>query len=105
MGGERAGQLVSLDTAWEVSDDVVVRDLDGEAVLLNLASGIYFGLDPVATRVWQLIDEHGNLASVLAAMREEFDAPADVLERDVLRLASELAAKGLVVARDGRAGS
>ncbi len=105
MGGERAGQPISLDTAWAVSDDVVVRDLDGETVLLNLASGIYFGLDAVGTRVWRLIDEHGTLARVLAALREEFDAPADVLERDVLRLASELAAKGLVVARDERAGS
>ncbi len=90
---------VSLQSSFAVSEDVIVRELDGEAVLLNLSSGIYFGLDRVGTRVWQLIAEHGELARVLAIMRDEYDAPADVLEADLLRLASELSAKGLVVER------
>jgi len=40
-----------------IPDDVLFRELDGEAVLLNLKTGIYFGLNPVATRMWQLIVE------------------------------------------------
>ena len=94
---------VSLQTSFRVSDDVVFRELDGEAVLLNLASGIYFGLDAVGTRVWQLIEQHGRLDTVLERMCEEYDAPADVLQRDLLRIASELAQKGLVVSGDAAA--
>jgi len=88
---------VSLQTAVRASDDVVVRELDGEAVLLNLASGMYFGLDSVGTRVWQLIERHRSLSAIVAAMCEEFDAPAATIEHDVLRLVSELVEKGLVV--------
>jgi hypothetical protein len=80
------------------SDDVVMRELDGEAVLLNLASGMYFGLDSVGTRIWQLIDQHHSLSAVVKAMCEEFDAPPDTIERDVLRLVTELVEKGIVVA-------
>lgn len=86
----------SLHTALRVSDDVVFRELDGEAVILNLGSGIYFGLDPVGTRMWQLIEQHGRLDAVLADLRDEYDAPADTLARDLLQLASELMVKGLL---------
>ena len=88
---------VSLQTAVRASDDVVVRELDGEAVLLNLASGMYFGLDSVGTRMWQLIERHRSLSAIVAAMCDEFDAPAATIEQDVLRLITELVEKGLVV--------
>jgi hypothetical protein len=91
---------VSLDTALRVADDVVFRDVDGEVVIFNLGSGIYFGLDEVGARFWRLIDERRTLSSVLGALREEFDAQDDVLERDLLHLAGALLAKGLVVAVD-----
>ncbi|HEY3043323.1 MAG TPA: PqqD family protein [Vicinamibacterales bacterium] len=88
---------VSLQSSLKVSEEVVFRELDGEGVILNLASGIYFGLDQTGMRMWQLIDQHGQLTAVLAALCEEFDAPRDTMERDLLNLASELSEKGLLV--------
>ena len=90
---------LTLTSSLRVGEDVVFRELDGEAVILNLASGVYFGLDEVGTRIWQLIEQHGGLGDVLADLREEYDAAPEVLERDLVDLASQLAAKGLVVAR------
>jgi hypothetical protein len=89
--------MVSLDDRVAIHEDAVFRDLDGEAVILQLEAGLYFGLDPVGTRLWQLIEMHGQLRPVLAAAVEEFDVPADVLERDLLELVSSLAEKKLVV--------
>jgi len=77
------------------SEDAVFRELEGETVLLNLESGTYFGLNAVGTRIWSLIQDKGSLETVLAALRGEYDAPTEVLERDLLRLAAELCAKGL----------
>jgi hypothetical protein len=90
-------EAISLQSSLKVSDEVVFRELDGEAVLLNLASGMYFGLDETGTRIWQLIDRHGELAAVLAALCDEFDAPPDAMARDLLNLALELSEKGLLV--------
>jgi hypothetical protein len=87
---------VSLDASVHVGEDVVFRELDGEAVILNLQSGVYFGLDAVGTRIWQLCGQHGSLRSVWQAMRDEFDAPAEDLEADLLTFIDELAAKGLL---------
>jgi len=87
---------VSLDASVRVAEDVVFRELDGEAVILNLQSGVYFGLDAVGTRVWQLCQERGSIRSVCQAMQNEFDVSADTLQADLLSLLDELSAKGLV---------
>lgn len=78
-----------------VSPDVVYREIEGEAVLLDLESGTYFGLNAVGTRIWSLIQERDSLRAVLDAITAEYDAMPEVLERDLLRLAAELCAKGL----------
>ena len=90
----------SLGARLRVSDDVVFRELDGEAVILNLGSGTYFGLDEVGTRAWALIEAHGDLRAVYDTLLDEYDVPPDVLERDLIRLVSEMAGKGLVMRSD-----
>ena len=86
---------ISLDSSVETSDDAIFRELDGEAVILNLESVTYFGLDAVGTRIWQLVEEHGRLQTVFDVMRRKFDVEPDVLERDLLKLVGQLAEKGL----------
>ncbi len=86
---------LTLADSVTVNSDVVFRTLDGEAVLLRLDTGTYYGLEPVGTRIWELIIEHGSLRGVFDAMQREFDVDASTLESDVLRLATELCANGL----------
>jgi hypothetical protein len=86
---------ISLTDSLCVGADVVFRQLDDEAVLLNLQTGSYFGLDPVGTRIWLLIIQHGSLARILAAMVEEYAADPEVIERDLLELSRQFCTKGL----------
>ena len=86
----------TLDRSVRIPDEVLFRELQGEAVILNLASSTYFGLDPVGTRIWQLCEVHGSLRSVWQAMQQEFDAPEETLQSDLLAFVDELSAKGLV---------
>ena len=86
---------VSLDSSVEISDDAIFREMDGEAVVLNLESGTYFGLDPVGTRVWQLLETHPSLRDVFERMQQEFDVEPALLEHDLVRLVGQLAEKGL----------
>ncbi len=90
---------VTLDTRCTVPPDVIFRELEDEAIILNLDSGIYFGLDPVGTRMWQLLVEAPDLRAVHARMLAEFDTTADVLEHDILAFAATLREKGLVTFR------
>jgi len=81
---------ISLSDRLVAGDRVLFRQLKDEAVLLDLKSGTYFGLNEVGARVWQLILEHTDLARVLSALQDEFAVEPEVAERDLLALASQL---------------
>jgi hypothetical protein len=87
---------VSSDTLVAVPDDVIFRELDGEAIILDLAKGLYFGLDEVGTRAWMLLAESSSVGKVIDVMSGEFDVDRSTLERDVLELVTALLDKGLV---------
>lgn len=88
---------ISLDGSVRIGDDTVFRELDGEAVLLQLEEGMYFGLDAVGTRLWQLMAERRRLQDVFDAALQEFDVDPSTLERDLLALVAQLTEKKLVV--------
>jgi hypothetical protein len=85
----------SLENTFILSKDVLFRDLDGEAVILDLDSGRYFGLNAVGTRIWRLIEQHGQLSAVFAELCREYDAAPDELKEDLLELVSRLAEASL----------
>jgi hypothetical protein len=88
-----------------VSPSTLYREMQGEAVLLQLDSGEYFGLDEVANRIWQLIVEKGELDAVETAMFEEFDVDQTVLSSDIRRVVDELVAKQLILVEQVSASS
>jgi len=85
----------------EISPSVIYRDVSGEIVLLNLQSGVYYGLDPVGSRMWQLLMEQRPLDDVYSVMLEEYDVVAEVLRADLSRLVDELSSEGLVTVHSG----
>lgn len=76
---------------------VMARQVGEETVILDLASGTYFGLDPVGARIWQLMGEGKTLSEICDTMLDEYEVTRDALERDVIELAQKLSAQGLVV--------
>ena len=79
------------------SDQVLSQDLDGEAVLLDLASEQYFGLNAVGTRIWQLLEAPYGLADVHRILCSEFEADHARIEGDLLALVGKLRDAGLIM--------
>jgi hypothetical protein len=72
------------------------QDVGGEAVLLDLASETYFGLNKVGTRIWELLAQRDSLSAIHATLCKEFDAAPAQIEQDLLTLAAQLVQAGLV---------
>ena len=79
-----------------ISEEALSQEVNGETVILDLKSESYFGLDEVGTRVWQLLQENGDVQKVFDAMLEEFDVDADTLASDMKNLIDDLIEKGLI---------
>ena len=87
---------ITLASKVKLSPDVLFQELQGDAVLLDMKSGVYFGLDGVGTRIWRLLDEHSLISSVVGAMTEEYDVQADRCGADVVNLVARLNEQGLL---------
>lgn len=87
---------VTLDDRMKSSEDVVTQKVGDEMVLLDLESGVYYGLDAVGSRIWELLTEHGHLRVVLETMTEEYEVTPEILQQDLLHLVQELQARGLI---------
>jgi hypothetical protein len=87
---------MNLTDTVTIPEQVMARQVGEETVILDLASGTYFGLDSVGARIWQLLTEGKTLVEVCATMLAEYEVTREDIERDVLSLAEELRAKLLI---------
>ena len=78
------------------SRDQVSCDLAGEAALLNLKSGVYFGLDQIGARIWHVLQKPTSLAEIRITMLREYDVEPERLDTDLRELISDLAQHGLI---------
>jgi hypothetical protein len=85
----------------KVVKDVIFQELEGEAVLLNMQTGIYFGLNPVGTRIWRLLSKHGEVKTVARMLLDEYDIAEEQLLTHLFDFIENLKSKGLVEVLEG----
>jgi hypothetical protein len=91
-------KAVSSRSVVVASRDQVSCDLGGEVAILNLQSGLYYGLDEVGAWIWSFIQEPKVLDDVREAILKEYDVDAERCEQDLLALLENMASKGLIEA-------
>jgi len=84
------------DAIVKAAKEQVSCDLAGEAVILNLKSGQYFGLNEVGTRIWNLIQEPKTVGAVFDALLKEYAVTLDQLERDLSAVLEEMTKNDLI---------
>ena len=87
---------MNLDTKLTVPPQVMSRLVGDETVLLDLASGIYFGLDGVGKKIWESVTDGQTLAQAAAIIVDEYDVEEARAQADVLEFASDLVERGLL---------
>lgn len=88
---------MNLETRLTVPPQVMSRLVDDETVLLDLASGVYFGLDGVGKKIWETVAEGRNLGEAAALIVTEYEIEEAQAQIDVLEFASKLVERGLLV--------
>lgn len=73
----------------------------GDVVILGLQDGMYFELNEVGARIWELIQTPHSIQAIVAVILDEYDVPRDQCEADIVALANDLIARGLVEVKDG----
>ena len=98
---------VSVDTTYVPSKDVVAREIQGELIIIPIASGIgdledeIFTLNETGRAIWDKLDEKKGLKDAIDCLSLEFDTSRTEVEKDVLGLMEELLKRRMIVEKSG----
>jgi hypothetical protein len=84
-----------------VSPEQVSTNLEDEAVILHLKDGVYYGLNPVGARIWNLLQESRTVEEIRDIILEEYEVDQERCEQDLENLLQELLDKGLIELKNG----
>ena len=96
-------ESITLDSTLVAAPDQLSSDVNSEAVILDLKSGVYFGLNHVGARVWELLQQPRKVAEIRDQLLEAFDVEPQRCERELLDLLEHLHSERLVEVRHGAA--
>jgi hypothetical protein len=88
---------ITLADRLKIADEILARRIADETMILNMKTGVFYCLDPIGTRFFDLLRSTGDLQEVYRQLLSEYDVSAAELEADLLALCDELQAKGISV--------
>lgn len=94
---------IGLNSIVKQAEGLVACDLDGETALMSVDNGKYYGLDPIASRIWELLKEARPVAAMCGLLVAEYDVEPARCQGDVLDFLNELARDNLVEVVGGAA--
>lgn len=90
------GDADSIGAVVRIPEHVVFRAFPGETVALNLQTGKYHGLNPVAGRMVEVLAASGDVDAAVTVLAGEYEQPRETIEADVRSLCEDLSQRGLV---------
>jgi hypothetical protein len=76
---------------------VIAQESSGALVLFNMDDGQYYSLNEIGNRIWELCDGNRSVGQVVSILCEEYDSPAETVNRDALELLEELVLADLLM--------
>jgi len=89
-------QVIGPDTIISRIVEVVAAEMDGEIVMISIENGKYYGMDSIASRIWELIEAPKSVAEVVRILGEEYEVKQQQCQEDILGFLNCLHKEGLV---------
>lgn len=93
--------MIGSDSRLRRRDRVLTQRAADQWILLDLDGGQYYALDEVSGRIWDLCDGSRDVAALVEALCQDYEAPAETVEADVLAFLGEMVEEKLVVPEPG----
>ena len=93
--------MLSLQARYRPRDEEVAsKVIDGEAIIINLANGVYYSMDKVGALIWVLLQAGCTLEEMILAVTDQYDVSREEAESNVRELVQELIQENLVVSTE-----
>jgi hypothetical protein len=88
---------ISMDSIVFAAPEQLSCNLADESAILNLKNTVYYGLDPVGTRIWHMLQQPTRVSELRDRLLDEYDVEAEQCERDLLGLLEAMRDEGLIL--------
>jgi hypothetical protein len=85
------------DSIVVAAADQISTQIDDEAALLNLKTGVYYGLDPMGAYIWKLLSAPITVHALQTQLEQDYEVRADIIARDLDNFLNEMLSAGLIV--------
>ncbi|MBN2862792.1 MAG: PqqD family protein [Bacteroidales bacterium] len=86
-----------IKSLWKTVPSVLSGKIDDEIVLMSVEAGYYFTLDPVASRIWELLSQHPLSIDELAdQLIEEYNIEKEQCISDIECFVNDMSSKNLI---------
>jgi len=92
----QAAPSIDRDSIVVRADDLPTSRIDNDAVILNIATGRYIGLDEIGRRIWEAIEMPVRVDDLCAQMADDYGESRTVVEQDVTAFLNEMLEESLV---------
>jgi hypothetical protein len=86
---------ISFETRVSIPLDVLVSELSGELVILNLDNESYYGLDEVGTHMWTALTTSETIQSAYDGLLAEYEVSEERLRHDLPDSLGKLITQGI----------
>jgi len=86
------------------SPDVLLQDLEGEAVLLNLINGQYYGMDENSFQMYKTLTTSSSVGAAYESLLQEYEVEPERLKADLEQFLTHLLENGLLIYDDEKSG-
>ena len=100
MGQSQASDL-NLSSTVTRNDAIVYTDLDDTIVMMDVDEGQYYELDPIASRIWSIIENGQAVEEVCRALTEEFDVDPNTCQQDTLEFLQAASEQSIIRVQQG----
>jgi Coenzyme PQQ synthesis protein D (PqqD) len=88
--------MLTKSSIVKVSKEVVHCNVEDEVVILGMKDGVYYGLNPIGSLIWTIIEKPKSVDEILNTILKEYNVNIEESESDLLELLTDLLDKGLI---------
>ena len=87
-----------MDIKWQVSMEVLSSKIDEEVILMSLKGEYYFGLDPIGSSIWELLEQQPlSINELVKILVEEYEVDEQTCREDVKKFIDDMSDKKLIL--------
>lgn len=91
---------ITIDSYIERTKDLLETRIDDERIMMSLRNNEYYGLNPVASRIWDLTEKKIKVTEIIQILIQEFEVENETCEKETIKFLNQLAERKLIILSD-----